>query len=73
MKFKPGYIYAHDTAKDLDILVVKVRYSDENRTKLLIKWISKATGNVRILPNGRLDGNDNIEIQSKDYQYWRRV
>jgi hypothetical protein len=72
-KFKQGWVYAHNTAKDLDILIVKVRYSDENRSKLLIKWISKVTGDIRILPGGRMDGNDNIEVQAKDYQYWRRV
>jgi len=72
-KFKSGYIYEHDTARDLDILIVRVRYSDEKRSKLLIKWISKTTGEVRIFPNGRMDGTDNIEIQANDYKYWKTI
>lgn len=68
--FKAGHIYKHATAKDLDILVLKVRYANEHKCKLLIKWISKTTGNVLILPGGRLDGADNITILAKDYQYW---
>jgi hypothetical protein len=72
-RFKSGYIYRHDTAKDLDILVVRVRYADEKRSKLLIKWISKTTGDIRFFPNGRMDGTANIEVQSKDYKYWKRV
>lgn len=70
--FKSGYIYTHDTAKDLDILIVRVRYVDEKRSKLLIKWISKTTGDVRILPNGRMDGTANLEIKNDDYKYWKR-
>ena len=70
--FKSGYIYTHDTAKDLDILIVRVRYVDEKRSKLLIKWISKTTEDVRILPNGRMDGTANLEIKNDDYKYWKR-
>lgn len=73
MGFKSGYVYRHDTAKDLDILIVRVRYADQKRSKLLIKWISKTTGDVRFFPNGRMDGTANIEIQAKDYKYWKRV
>lgn len=73
MKFKPGCTYRHDTAKDLDILVVKIRFSDEKRSKLLIRWIDKHSGNVRTFPSSRQDGTDSIEIQAKDYQYWNHV
>jgi hypothetical protein len=68
--FKAGVIYRHDTAKDLDILVLKVRYQDEKRSKLLIKWISKVSGKVMV--GGRMDGTDNITVKSTDYKYWTR-
>jgi hypothetical protein len=73
MKFKPGCIYRHDTAKDLDIMVVKVRYVDKKRSKLVIRWIDMHTGNVRYFPNGRIDGTSNVEIQADDYKYWKRI
>jgi hypothetical protein len=69
--FRPGAIYSHDTAKDLDIFVVKVRYRDGKRSKLLIRWISKTNGKVQVFPGGRMDGTDNIEIQAEDYKYWK--
>lgn len=72
-KFIPGCVYRHDTAKDLDIMVVRVRYADEKRSKLLIRWIDKHSGNVRVFPSNRYDGADNVEIKAKDYQYWKRV
>jgi hypothetical protein len=71
--FKQGWVYRHNTSRDLDILVIKVRYKDSKRSKLLIKWISKFTGDVRYLPSGRMDGTDNIEIQAKDYKYWSQL
>lgn len=70
-KFHAGVRYSHDTAKDLDIQVVKVRYRDSKKSKLLIRWISKTTGNVTTFPGQRPDGTDNIEIQATDYQYWK--
>lgn len=73
MKFKPGCVYRHDTAKDLDILVVKVRYANEKKSKLLIRWVDMFSGNVRNFPGGRTDGKVNIEIQADDYKYWNRV
>ena len=69
--FHAGVRYSHDTAKDLDIQVVKVRYQDSRRSKLLIRWISKTSGNVVTFPGQRPDGTDNIEIQAADYQYWK--
>lgn len=72
-KFKQGCTYRHDTAKDLDIMVVKVRYANEKKSKLLIRWIDMRSGNVRNFPGGRTDGTDNVEIDAKDYQYWKRV
>jgi hypothetical protein len=69
-KFHAGVRYRHDTAKDLDIEVVKVRYQDSKRVKLLIRWVSMTTGKVVTFPGQRFDGVDKIEIQSKDYQYW---
>ena len=74
MKFRSGCTYRHDTAKDLDILVVKVRYADEKRSKLLIRWIGMQSGNVRDLPGtSRPDGVTTVEIRSTDYKYWKRV
>lgn len=70
-KFLSGVVYRHDTAKDLDILVVKVRYRGEKKSKLLIKWISQASGNILTFPGGRMDGTDNITVNSKDYVYWK--
>lgn len=67
-----GAKYRHDTAKDLDILVIKVRYQDEKRVKLLFKWISQITGEVMIFP-GNIDGKDNITIKSDQFKYWRRL
>jgi hypothetical protein len=71
--FKQGWVYRHNTSRDLDILIVKVRYRDLKRSKILIKWISKLTGDVKYLPSGRMDGTYNIEIQAKDYKYWSRL
>jgi hypothetical protein len=71
--FRPGNVYKHDTAKDLDIFVLKVRYRDEKRTKLLIHWIDKLTKNVRVFPGGKFDGTDTIEIQAKDYKWWKQA
>lgn len=73
MKFKPGCVYRHDTAKDLDIIVVRVRYVDKKRSKLLIRWIDMHSGNARNFPGGRTDGTANVEIDAKDYQYWKRI
>jgi hypothetical protein len=73
MKFKPGCVYRHDTAKDLDIMVARVRYVDEKRSKLLIRWIDMRTGDIRIFPGGRYDGLYNVVILSKDYKYWKKV
>jgi hypothetical protein len=70
-KFKAGQIWRHDTAQDLDILVVKVRYEDKGRSKLLIKWVSQNSGTIQMFPGGRVDGTDNITINSKDYLYWK--
>lgn len=71
--FKSGHVYRHLTSKDLDILIVKVRFSDDKRSKLLIKWVNKHTGNVVVIPGKRYDGTDNIEIKKKDFQYWKIV
>ena len=72
--FKSGCIYSHATARDLNILILKVRFSDKNRSKLLIRWIDKVTGNVRNFPgSNRPDGACTIEIQEKDYKWWSRV
>jgi len=72
-KFLRGIIYRHDTSKDLDILVLKVRYQDEKRSKLLIKWISKVSGKVMVIPGGCMDGTDTITVNSKDYMYWKKA
>ena len=71
--FKYGHEYRHDTSQDLDIFVIKVRYIDKNKAKLLIRWVDKHTGNLRTLPGNRPDGADNIEIQAKDFQYWKEI
>lgn len=73
MKFKQGCVYRHDTAKDLDILIVKVHYTDEKRSKLLVRWIDMHSGNVRNFPDERMNDTDTLEIDSKDYQYWKRI
>jgi hypothetical protein len=71
--FKTGKAYRHDTSQDLDIFVIKVRYSDKNKAKLLIRWMDKNSGNIRTFPGSRPDGADNIEIQAKDFQYWKEI
>ncbi len=71
--FKSGCLYRHDTSQDLDIFVIKVRYADEKRAKLLIYWMDKRTGNIRVIPGGRIDGTDKVEIQAQDFQYWKKV
>ena len=71
--FKPGCRYRHITAKDLDILVMKVRFSDSKRSKLLIQWIDKHTGNVRMFPGNRYDGRSSIEIRAEDYKWWSQA
>lgn len=71
--FKSGQAYRHNTSQDLDIFVIKVRYADEKRAKLLIYWLNKHTGNTVTLPGGRFDGTDKIEVQAKDFQYWKEI
>lgn len=65
--FKPGLTYRHVTGKDLDIYIVRIRYSDAKRAKLLIWWVSQTTGQP-VMINGKL--TDNVEIKAEDYQYW---
>lgn len=71
--FRSGFTYSHATAKDLDIFVLKVRYKDEKREKLLVYWISKLSGNVCIFPGDRYDGAANIEIKAEDYKWWTKL
>ncbi len=71
--FSPNYRYSHDTAKDLDIYIVKVRYVDDKRSKLLIRWISKTSNNMVTFPGGRADGLCNITIKADDYKYWKKI
>ena len=70
-KFYGGKRYIHDTAKDLAIEVVKVQFQDSKRSKLLIRWVDLHSKKVVIIPGGRADGTARIEIQAKDYQYWK--
>jgi hypothetical protein len=65
-------MYRHLTSKDLDIFVVKVRYQDEKRVKLLIRWVYKTNGNFADLP-GLRDGKDNIVVSADQYKYWSRI
>jgi hypothetical protein len=69
--FKAGARYSHDTGKDFDILVIKVRYVGHTYIKLLINWVAKSNGRIRVIPGGRVDGRDNITISKKDIKYWR--
>lgn len=71
--FKPGHFYAHSTAKDLDIFVVKIRFMDTKRVKLLIRWVSKTSKSFVTFPGNRMDGTDNIEVSSEDYKYWKEM
>ncbi len=68
-KWTSGCKYRHDTSKDLDIFVIKVRYQDEKRVKLLIRWVYKTSGQFADFP-GLRDGKDNITIASNQYKYW---
>lgn len=72
-KFRNGGTYRHITSGDLDILVIRVPYFDEKRSKLKIHWVDKRNGKIRHFPGGRADGIANIEIQSADYKNWVRV
>ena len=65
--FTPGCSYRHLTAKDLDIHVVKVRYKDGKRSKLLIWWLSKTTGQPQLFGDKLAD---NIVVKAEDYKYW---
>jgi hypothetical protein len=71
MKFISGAIYRHLTTKDLDILVIKVRYFDEKRTKLLVKFLTKVGGKIcDFKGNG---GRENITVECSQYKYWKRI
>lgn len=72
-KFRSGGTYRHITSQDLDILVIRVPYFDEKRSKLKIHWVSKTSGNIRHLPGGRADGQASIEIKAEDYKNWTRI
>lgn len=67
-----GIKYRHDTSRDLDIFVVKVRYRDEKRVKLLIRWVYKSNGEFADLP-GLRDGKDNIIIATDQFKYWSKL
>lgn len=73
IKFRRGYTYRHSTSGDLDIHIVSVSYYDDKRSKLKIRWVSKLSGKFVSFPGGRADGIANIEINSKDYEWWKRV
>lgn len=70
--WKSNFAYRHDTSKDLDIFVIKVRYQDNKKVKLLIHWVFKSTGNFADLP-GLREGKDNITITEDQFQYWNRL
>jgi hypothetical protein len=72
-RFKSGGTYRHITSQDLDILVIRVPYYDEKRSKLKIHWVDKRNGKIRHLPGGRADGKDSIEIKAVDYKNWMRI
>jgi hypothetical protein len=72
-RFKAGGTYRHLTSQDLDILVIRVPYYDEKRSKLKIHWVDKRSGAIRHFPGGRADGQASIEIKSEDYKNWMRV
>jgi hypothetical protein len=65
-------VYRHDTSKDLDIYILKVRYQDQKRVKLLICWVYKASGNFANFP-GLRDGKDNITIEKNQYKHWSKL
>lgn len=70
MIFKPNKVYRHCNARDLDILVVKIKYADQKRCKLLIRFVGMNSGLIRDLPSSRMDGLHSIEINSDDYKLW---
>jgi len=74
MNFKSGCRYRHSTAKDLDILVRKIRHSDSKRVKLLINWVDMHTGHIRNFPGtGKYNGSVTIEIKVEDCKWWKQV
>jgi hypothetical protein len=70
IRFSKKCRYVHDTAKDLAIEVVAVKYQDSKRIKLLIKWVDIFTGKTTTIPGGRVDGTQIVTIQTADLQYW---
>lgn len=73
IKFRRGCTYRHNTSGTLDIYVVAVSYYDNKRSRLKIRWISKSSGKIVSFPGDRADGITNIEINSKDYEYWKQI
>jgi hypothetical protein len=71
-KWASGCKYRHTTAKDLDVYVVKVRYHDDKRVKLLVRWVFQSSGEFANLP-GLRDGKDNIIITTDQFKYWSRI
>jgi len=72
-KWNSGTLYRHATAKDLDMLVLKVRYKDSKRVKLLVMWVYQTTKNLAKFPGTRFDGRDNVTIKAEDFKYWSKV
>lgn len=68
--FFAGGTFRHQTSQDLDIYVVKVRYADAKRVKLLIWWRNKRTGQ-RVQIKDKI--TDNVTITADQFQYWSVV
>ena len=63
--FEEGKRYSRDTAKDLDIQVVKIIEENENDVKIIVNYIFKTSG--MILQHAM---NDEVMIRKSDLKNW---
>ena len=72
-RFIRGCTYRHMNSGDLDIFIVSVSYFDQTRSKLKIRWKYKKTGKFAHFAGDRYDGIHNIQINSEDYKFWKKI
>lgn len=68
-KFHPG-VWVHDRFMDAAILIHKVQYKDEKRTRIRVSWrIRRASGELfdPCLPK------QTLTILKKDYGLWTKI
>lgn len=58
-------LYRHDCAKDLDLLVLKVSFVDNKRSKLRVMYMFRNGTSTNTI--------ENVVIHKHEYPFWKEV